>query len=196
MVDPVTTHLIMRQEASYAIYSPQLPDLVAAYTSPTAAKNDLEQALEWAGWHRDSPIVQHNEVVRHDGDVLIRWAQDEHAAARIDVAERLSRAMAVPKQMEAMLAAPRGRAGSALFICCVAADTIGWVTDQLDSRGEVAAAVTCIADDLIYTAYFAAGVSELEWRSVDDWGWSRETTIAQMIMSESGSRHEPALVRA
>lgn len=196
MVEVESTHLIMRQEDGYAIYSPQLPELMAVYSTTKAVKKDLNEALEWAGWQRGSRLVQHNEIVRHDGDILVRWAQDEHAAARIEVAERLSRALAVPEQLQDMLSAPRGRAGSALFICCVSTDTLGWVMDQLDPRGEVAAAVTCVAEDLIYSAYFASGVDQLDWRSVDDWGWTRDTTIGEMIMTESGSRRQPALVRA
>lgn len=196
MTEAVSTHLIMRQEDGYAIYSPQLPELMAVYSTTQAVKRDLKAALEWAGWKPDNRLVQHNEIVRHDGDILVRWAQDEHAAARIEVAGRLSRAMAVQEQLDDMLSAPRGRTGSALFICCIATDRLGWVMDQLDPRGEVAAAVTCVAEDLIYSAYFASGVDELDWRSVDDWGWTRDTTIGEMIMTEAGSRRQPALVRA
>jgi len=196
VAEQTVTHLIMRQEDGYAVYSPQLPELMAVYASTAAAGKDLAEALEWAGWDRAGRLVQHNEVVRQGGDIILRWAQDEHAERRIEVAERLSRAMTVPEQLAEMLAAPRGRAGSALFICCVATDTLGWVTDQLDSRGEVAAAVTCVAEDLIYTAYFAAGVDDLDWRAIDEWGWTRETTIGEMILSESESPRTPVLVRA
>ena len=96
MAEPIVTHLIMRQDSGYAVFSPQLPELLAAYSSTAEVKRDLASALQWAGWQPGGVVVQHDEIVRHDGEILVRWSQDEHAAERLEVAERLSSAMAVP----------------------------------------------------------------------------------------------------
>jgi hypothetical protein len=192
-------HLIARTDHGVGIYSPQLPGVTGAYPDAKSMATDFRTLLDYAGVTlAGRELIAHSECVRHDGDVLIRVAKDAHRGDRAQVAERLTAALAGETQYEDIMDAPRARTGAALFICAVPSDTIGWITDQLDPRGETAAAVVGVGDEAIYVAYFARGLEEVTgWHDLSHWGWTRDTTLSEAMRAQPiRSRPRRVLVSA
>ena len=56
-----------------------------------------------------------------------------------------------------LLAGPPNAVGEAMYTCAVPADTIGWLVDQLDPRGDALVAAVAIADQFVLTQPLSYG---------------------------------------
>jgi hypothetical protein len=73
---------------------------------------------------------------------VTRIAIDEHHAARLTVYDRIRQVTAAPVQAESLLSAAPNSPGEIVYVCAVPSDTIGWLAEQLDPRGDAFVAVT------------------------------------------------------
>jgi hypothetical protein len=153
-------HLIVRvsQDGKAYATSPQAPGLAYGRQSLEELHEDLADVLSF---HFDEPgpfqVIEHHE--RHheiDGRELVtRVALDEHQADRMTVYRRIGHVMATPDQAESLLSAVPNSVGEAVYVCAVPSDTVGWLTAQLDPRGDAFAAALNIADSMLLALPFA-----------------------------------------
>jgi hypothetical protein len=93
-------------------------------------------------FHFDRPgpfqVLEHHEHLYElgGGELVTRVALDAHASERREVHERLGRALAVPDQLRSLLGGPVNRVGEVIYVCAIPSDTVGWLEDQLDMRGD------------------------------------------------------------
>ncbi len=180
-------HLIIRitGDGVYAT-SPQAPGL--AYGRPTLAelRADLDDVLSF---HFDRPgpflVLEHHE--RHyeipDGELVIRIALDEHRDERQEVHTRIGRVLAIPEQAQYLLAGPPNAVGEVVYTCAVPADTISWLVDQLDPRGDALVAAVAIADQFVLTLPLSHGNHhpEMAGVSIGEHGHIPGTTVGQVV---------------
>jgi hypothetical protein len=150
-----TIHLIVRPVAGgFYVTSPQVPGL--AYGRPTMEelRADLDDVLAFA-LDRPGPfaVEEHGEAHYDVGgrELVIRLAIDDHIDERQEALNRIVRALSVPEQADALVAGPTNLVGEKLYICVVPSDTLGWVGQQLDPRGEAATVAIAIAEELLLT---------------------------------------------
>ena len=150
-----TIHLIVRPvDGGYYVTSPQAPGL--AYGRPTMEelRADLDDVLAFA-LDRAGPfsVEEHQEAHYDIGarELVIRLALDDHIDERQEALDRIVRALTLPELADALVAGPTNLVGENLYICVVPSDTLGWVGQQLDPRGEVATAAVALADELLLT---------------------------------------------
>jgi hypothetical protein len=179
-----TVHLIVRvtDEGLYAT-SPQAPGLAYGCATLTELRSSVQDVLAFH-YNRPGPfdVIEHHE--RHydfDGRELItRLAYDEHRDERQEVYARLGAALTLPEQARSLTTGPTNRAGEAVYVCAVSSDTIGWLADQLDPRGE--AVTVAVAEPFIFTVPFAYGEDHplIDGITVAENGHTLETTIGEI----------------
>jgi hypothetical protein len=158
---PETIHLFVRREADGFCYvtSPQAPGLMYGERTIDAVRNGIQDAL---AFHFDAPgpyrVVEHHE--RHheigDGELVTRVAIDDHLADRQVVQDGINAALRVPEQVDALLSAPANRVGEVVYVCAVAADTLGWLGAQLDPRGsDTVMIAAAVGETLLFTVALA-----------------------------------------
>lgn len=182
-------HLVIRitGDGVYAT-SPQAPGL--AYGRPTLAelRADLDDVLSF---HFDRPgpfpVLEHHE--RHyeipGGELVTRLALDEHRDERQEVHTRIGRVLAIPEQARHLLAGPPNAVGETVYACAVPADTIAWLVDQLDPRGDALVAAMAIADQFVLTLplSYRNHRPEIAGVSLDEHGHGPDTTVGQVAQA-------------
>lgn len=148
-------HLIVRPvDGGYYVTSPQVPGL--AYGRPTMEelRADLNDVLAFA-LDRPGPfsLEEHPELHYDVGgrELVIRLTVDDHLPERQEALDRIVRALSLPEQADALVSGPTNLVGERLYICVVPSDTLGWVGEQLDPRGEAATVAVALADELLLT---------------------------------------------
>jgi hypothetical protein len=149
--------VILREEAEgWWAHTPQIPDLVTGDDTEAELLASLPGTIAWCfeddGIDDDFDIQLH--VEREVGGVFVRVARDEHQAARQEVADRITAALADPDLAERLRNAPRNRVGDVVYICVLPTDTHAWLDDQLEERrGAVNVVVPLSATVLWARAY-------------------------------------------
>jgi predicted RNase H-like HicB family nuclease len=197
-------HLVVREDNGFHLYSPQIPELVAGRETREELYRDLPDILSFAAPElRLEDAVFHKEAVflastaAPEGDFIIRAANDDRTQQRRRLAQRVGTALQIPTQREDMLDVPRTPSGFVLFVCALPADTIRWITEQLDPRGEVAVVVAPVAEEWVWTSYLANVGDWQDWRPLEHWGWTLDTTVAEMMTEQVfGNRSRQVLVAA
>jgi hypothetical protein len=182
-----TVHLLVRvvEDGLYAT-SPQAPGLVYARPDLAALRADLDEVLSFH-FNRPGPfrVVEHHE--RHydvgHGELVTRIANDEHRDERQEVYTRIGRALTVPAQAESLIAGPSNRVGEVVYVCAVPTDTIGWLVDQLDPRGDAAVAALAIAETFVFTIALAYGDGALQVSgdTLGELGYTTDTQLAELM---------------
>ncbi|MEV6987366.1 hypothetical protein AB0M95_39765 [Sphaerisporangium sp. NPDC051017] len=183
-------HLIVREDRGgrdFYATSPQAPGFLYGRPSLGELRAELQEALEF---HFEEPgpyaVQEHHE--RHydigDGEVVIRTAVDGHADARRATREALGRAIiSDPAQAAGLVSAPATELGEVVYICGVMSDTIGWVMQQLDPRGDIANVAVSVADVMIVTVPFAHGRMAVddETATIASKAYTLETKLSEVV---------------
>jgi hypothetical protein len=191
--------LIVRDDEGFHLYSPQIPDLVAGRDSREELFRDLPEILSFAAPERRlQDAVFHEEAVfaAPEGQFVVRLANDDQTQQRRRVARRVLAALKALEQREDMLDVPRTPSGLVLFVCALPNDPIWWLTEQLDPRGEALIVVAPVAEEFVWTSHLGNGVQKGDqkgWQGLDYWGWTVDTTVAEMMASQ-GLRSRPRRV--
>jgi hypothetical protein len=177
-------HLIVRLSEDGKAYatSPQAPGLAYGRQSLHELHDDLEGVLSF---HFEQPgpfkVIEHHER-HHDisgHELVTRIAMDEHHAARLTVSDRIGQVMAAPAQAESLLSAVPNSAGEVISVCAGPSDTIGWLTEQLDPRGDAFVAALSIADSMLLGLPFTVGDgSRPGWEAAS---YPRETPLSEIM---------------
>lgn len=181
-----TIHLVTRLtgQGGYAT-SPQAPGLT--YGRPTLW--DLRAGLdEVLAFHFNRPgpfpVVEHQERAHEVAgrELVTRLALDGRRAARREVYDRLIRALAAPEQARLVVEAPTNAAGEIVYVCAVPSDTVRWLADQLDVRGDAIVVATAIADALVFTLPLVREQGEAGQRlRLGSRAYPVEATVGQII---------------
>ena len=91
--------------------------------------------------------------------------------------------LAIPEQAQYLLAGPPNAVGEVVYTCAVPADTISWLVDQLDPRGDALVAAVAIADQFVLTLPLSYGDHhpEMAGVSIGEYGHTPDTTVGQVV---------------
>jgi hypothetical protein len=179
------THAIVTDEGAdgLTLTSPQVPGFTFMRGTKTELLRDYQEDLFKAGVR--GQVLGHWQLRRLVGDereVLVRWATDPQfdPEARIEVAQRLLRMLAGPEAAEALAAAEPNDLGETIFICCLSTDSLRWLVEQLDPRGDVVTLAVSVAEQMVFTTQIGTGM-DLDWPSLAEHGLSLDTTVADFM---------------
>ncbi|GAA2250569.1 hypothetical protein GCM10010402_01730 [Actinomadura luteofluorescens] len=180
-------HLIVRsvEDGLYAT-SPQAPGLAHGVSSLSELRAEIDEVL---AFHFDRPgpfqVVEHHE--RHyeiaGGELVIRIALDEHRKEREEVHKRLGRALTVQDQARSLVATSVNRVGEAVYVCAVPSDTIGWLAEQFDPRGDALTVAVAVAEPFIVTVPFRYGEEDpvLGTVGITQEGYTLRSTLGEVL---------------
>ncbi|MFE6816002.1 hypothetical protein [Streptomyces sp. NPDC057677] len=183
-------HLLVRQttDGLYAT-SPQAPGFVYGRKSLKKLREDLEDALSF---HFDEPgpfrVLEHHE--RHYDfsgcELVTRVANDDYRKKRQSVYARLGEVIKDKAQAEALAHGVTNLVGESVYVCVLPQDTIGWLMDQLDGRGDAVSAVVLVADQMLLTLPIAYGEQYTGTEgtfTLADSKFDRATSISEIIQA-------------
>ncbi|MEU0519413.1 hypothetical protein [Streptosporangium sp. NPDC006007] len=180
-------HLIVRigpDDRDLYMTSPQAPGLMYGRPTLKELRAGLQDVLSF---HLERPgpfeVVEHHE--RHydiaDGELVTRLACDQHVKARQAAYAALGRAIQDPDQARGLVSAPTNAVGEVVYICGVMSDTIGWIMEQLDSRGDTANVIVSVADSMVVTMPFAYAQDHEDMVSIANKSYTLETTLSEVV---------------
>ncbi|MBE1533948.1 hypothetical protein [Actinomadura algeriensis] len=180
-------HVIVRStEDGLYVSSPQAPGLAYGPSSLSELRAGIDEVL---AFHFDRPgpyqVVEHHE--RHydvaGGELVTRIALDEHRKERQEVYARLGRALTVPDQARSLVETPVNRVGEAVYVCAVPSDTIGWLADQFDPRGDALTVAVAVAEPFIVMVPFTYGEEDpvLGTVGITQEGYTLQSTLGEVL---------------
>ncbi|WP_204012465.1 Rossmann-fold NAD(P)-binding domain-containing protein [Sphaerimonospora thailandensis] len=164
--------------------SPQAPGLVFGRRTTQDLRAELQDVLSFH-FGRPGPfdMVVHHE--RHfeiaDGELVTRMALDGHAEDRRAVYMALGRAAGYEDQASGLLAAPPNMLGEVVYVCTVMSDTLGWIVNQLDPRGDTINIAVSVADIMIFTTSFTYNQHREGMVAINTKSYDFDTTISQVV---------------
>lgn len=202
---PITVHLIVRATA-HGIFarSPQCPGLAFARDTVSEVKDATHGVLSFY-FGEPGPFVvlghEENSLDLDGEEVVVRCAADRDYRTRTRVAKQILVALHDPTQRAELLTYPSDRTGEHLFIAVVAADSLGWIAEQLDDNGDPAVIAAPATDQFIWTNLVgygesAAALMPVPSESAADLPRGAATTVAEMMRTDLGHRRPLVLSRA
>ncbi|MFE9927396.1 hypothetical protein [Streptomyces sp. NPDC005533] len=183
-------HLLVRQTSGglYAT-SPQAPGFTFGRKSLKELRNDLEDALSF---HFDKPgpfhVLEHHErhYVISGGELVTRIANDKYKDDREAVYARLGEIIKDDRQAKALAHGVTNPVGESVYVCALPQDTVGWLMDQLDERGDAVSAAVLVADKMLLTLPIAYGDSygEIDGTfTLAESSFNHTTTLSEIIQA-------------
>ncbi|WP_131765408.1 hypothetical protein [Candidatus Protofrankia californiensis] len=175
---------------SWAAWSPQCPGL--AVIQPTAAelRNALPGAL--AGYFDGHEAFETEVHLENElRGVAVRVAQDQLRWERHLLAERIAAALGVEEQAQAMRSAPASSLGDIVYATVLPADTIGWLTHQMDVDGDAITVALPVADELIWTTTLASAADGNTYGGIEYGGivFPATATFGEVMQADAAPRH-------
>jgi hypothetical protein len=79
--------------------------------------------------------------------------------------------------------------GEVVFVAALPSDELGMFMDQLYEKDDALVLCASVADRGVFSMTIASGKDESEgWERLEAYGWSRETTVSQLLMESSRGR--------
>jgi hypothetical protein len=88
------------------------------------------------------------------------------------------------------MSVPANVAGAVVYVCALPTDTMGWVADQLDPRGDAVTLAVAIAEGFVLTIPMILDQSADE--TLSAYGYTRDTTVAEIVRKSPIVRPAPA----
>jgi hypothetical protein len=191
---------VTEDDYGLSMTSPQLPELIFGRRTRTEFLRDYKDALKWAGVKTPVQLVGHWQkrgITPRGEEYVIRWqtGEDFNEADRLDVANKVNRALSAGEDAlnEILDELEPARTGEYQIVVCLADDTVGWLLDQLRPDGDVLVAAMGVAGVMV--AMTQVGTEPgLDWPSIDELGWTRDTTMGQLLAQRSAGR--PLAIKA
>ena len=191
VVDDHVTHVFVtnEREHGYSMDSPQVPGLVFGRNTETEFRAEYQQVLHDVGVR--GRVTGHTQlrIQAFDGsECLIRFMQGETEAERKAVAVHVERLVKSAERCSEFLGdLMPSPTGEYVFVACLATDTLGWLIDQLNPRGDVLTAVVGVADVMLAATQLASGIT-VDWPPIYELGWTREMTLQDLLQRRPSER--------
>jgi hypothetical protein len=192
-VAETTTHLIVTNEGEQGFFaeSPQLPGLAFGRPTQTEFLRDYKKLLDDLGV--TGSVRGHKQVrgATPDGhEFLLRWAEGDHAAERLEVVDRLRRLVMDEAAREDLFDDMEPNPmGEVVFVAVAAVDTLGDVMDQMYEERDAIVLSAAVADRGVWCMQMVSRAGGREgWSSVEERGWTRDTTISEVLVAQQTSQ--------
>lgn len=185
------THVFVtnEREHGYSMDSPQVPGLVFGRNTETEFRADYQKVLYEVGVR--GSVVGHTQlrIEAFDGsECLIRFMEGDTEAERRTIAVQVERLVKSAERCSEFLDdLEQSPTGEYVFVACLATDTVGWLIDQLNPRGDVLTAVIGVAEVMLAATQIASGVT-VDWPPIEDLGWTRAMTIQDLLQRRPSER--------
>ncbi len=197
----MTIHMVVRPTGD-GVYarSPQCPGLAFARDTVSEVQDATQGVLSFYFGEPGPFVVLGHEENSFDLDgeeVVVRCAAHRDYGTRTRVAKQILVALHDPTQRAELLTYPSDRTGERLFIAVVAADSLGWIAEQLDDNGDPAVIAAPATDQFIWTNLVgygesAAALMPVPSESAAELPRGAATTVAEMMRTDL--RHRRPLV--
>jgi predicted RNase H-like HicB family nuclease len=184
----VTTklHVIVRDEdGAWGGWSPNAPGFFIAASSAEELRDQLSDAVRyWASQtlpaeERTTVTVEVHVEERTQEKFVTRVAQDELLQERVEVRNRVHRALTVPEQADLLATqTPENVSGERLIVAVAPSDTLAWLGEQMPP-GEHLIAAAAAADDLFISFHVTKGGAG--GRPVQPGSRGNDTTVADVV---------------
>jgi hypothetical protein len=177
-------HLVATHEGEYgfSVVSPQLPSLAYGAGTEEELRAELPDVLEFAEAPA-LPRVEHfaERFTTPEGDeYTIRVAQDAHQGERLQVATILAASLTTDQRSN-LLTSPRPVTGEVQFVCAVPTDSLRWLIEQLDGRGDAIVVAVRHNERSVWTTPLAHSVSSVVPSvSLDELGLTAASTVRDL----------------
>lgn len=181
------------EDEGIVMTSPQIPGLIFGRPTRQEFLREYRDAIRWAGV-KSGKLIGHWQkrgLTPNGDEYVIRWQTGENfkEADRLEVANTLNRNLASGQSaILGMLDELEPTAtGEYQFVVCLSEDTVGWLVDQLRPDGDVVIAAMGVAGVMVAMTQIATG-EDIGWPSLDELGYSRETTMGEMLSSQGSEK--------
>lgn len=192
-VDRVT-HLLVTDEGTYGLSgeSPQVPGLCLGRPTQALFLQDYQAVLGDIGVHGKVQVHKQVRGQTADGrEYLFRWADGSQTPERLEVVRRIEGVLGTA-QAGALLDTATTPMGEVVLVAALPSDELGSFIDQMYTDADAIVICAAIADQGLFSITLAIGRQDAPgWESLEEQGWSRETTISQLLR-EWAVGHRPA----
>jgi hypothetical protein len=177
-------------EYGYSMTSPQFPELAFGRSTEEEFTREYQDALRYAGL-KSGRVWGHFQVRGTTPQgvefVIRRQTGDGHEEARLQIANAINRLLSSETEATQLLEDLEPSAtGEFVFVACLADDTVGWLVDQLRPNDDAIAAALDVAGVMVAMTQVASG-GHLDWPTIDDLGWTRDTTLGELLTRKTAS---------
>ncbi|MFG2324191.1 hypothetical protein [Streptomyces sp. NPDC048568] len=179
--------MVRQTEDGLYVTSPQLPGFMYGRKRLSEMRAGLQDVISF---HLDQrgpfQVIEHHE--RHydiaDGELVTRLANDNYAAERQIVYERLGRAIRDSRQADSLAQGVANSVGEVVYVCAVPSDTLGWLNEQLFDPSDAFYAAVTVGEEMLMTLPFAHGDA---YRGLEDTytagvrGYRKNTRLSEII---------------
>lgn len=196
---PAVTHLIVTVEpadAGYSAESPQLPGFVMGRSTYTEFAADYRQVLRDIGVTGKVQAHRQTRGETPEGvEFLLRAAEGEDYPERQEALSRVERLLATEDRQDALNTQPIPT-GEVLFVGVAPHDTLGDVIDQMYDTADALVLCANVADQGLFMMTLLSGnaVEDDDWQTLHQSGWTRATTVSEMLQSATAGRRPPRLL--
>ncbi|GAA1590162.1 hypothetical protein GCM10009789_49750 [Kribbella sancticallisti] len=199
MAEQNRTHVVVTWEGDSGLSatSPQVPGWSFGRPTKTEFQADYHAALRDAGVLGQVIGHEQRRFVSPEGiEYILRIADDKHRPERTELAWRMAAVLQSDQRHSDLDTAAKNPMGEVTYICCIASDTVGWVAEQMDSRGDAVQVALAVADEMVMTTQFATEASNesLPWPSLADRGWHSDMTIGEVCQQIAAGERVAVLV--
>ncbi|MDN7120254.1 hypothetical protein INN71_02495 [Nocardioides sp. ChNu-153] len=187
-------HVFMTDEGEYgrSATSPQLPGWVAAYPDDVVAAREYQQDLVRALPDRTpTNVIGHWQVRGVDvrgQEYVIRWQTDDQPEARVVAGNRVQRMLQDENAIDQLRTHEPDATGVVTYVCCLSSDTLGWVVEQLDPRGDNVVVVAAVADSMVFGTQVATDDRTGHgWESFEALGLTMDMTVGRLMVGNLAS---------
>jgi hypothetical protein len=193
------THVIVTAEpgdAGYSAESPQIPGFVMGRATYTEFAADFKQVLRDVGV---TGKVQAHRQARGETpegvEYLLRAAEGTDYPERKEALDRIERLLALDDRHDLLDREPTPT-GEVLFVGVAPNDTLGDVIDQMYDAADALAMCANIAENGVLTMTILSGhaADAKGWQTLEESGWTRDTTVSEVLRTTSAGRRPPRLL--
>lgn len=200
---PTTTHLLVTHEpdtGGFSLQSPQLPGFTMGRPTMTEMHRDYTQVLVDLGV--DGVVRAHRQErgsTPEGGEFILREAEGPDFEDRQEVLARV-RAVLNSEDRHSLMNSVATVTGEVMFVAVLPFDTLGWLIDQMYAGNDAVVLCSAVAEQVLWTMTLISGDAQGSvgrgLQTLEESGWTRETTISQVLRDDASGRNRRVLVNA
>ncbi|WP_181312504.1 hypothetical protein [Nocardioides campestrisoli] len=170
-------------EYGYSLDSPQVEGLAAGWATETEMRREYKQLLRDVGVSGD--VVSHTQLRRETPEgveYIIRWMSGKGEEERLHLVNQIEKLLHSARASDFLRPLEPSATGEYVLVACLADDTLGWLIDQLNPRGDVLVANLGVAGEMV-AATQVSTEADVDWPTVEELGWKRSMTLSELLVS-------------